>query len=1016
MAVQSATSRIQYAGNNSTSTSYAVPFVFLENSHLQAIARTSAGVESAVTLTNHTGAGDVNGGTVRTAVAVPATSTLTIFRDVPITQTTIYQEGGDFPAASHERALDKLTQVAQQLDRGLDRTIRFSEAAPLNELPNPPTGKQIIVANNGALGWESERQVPAYPTSGGTKLLTSAGGGAVPTWQDAPSIAVGAVAATGSTTPRFLADRFADAVNVKDFGAVGDGAADDGPAIRAAIAYAVANGKAVYFPKANYRFATTTTGATELTATSGVGVSVVNNSTTDAKEIVIIGDSATVTSEPYCDRLYALGIINYKWLNLVGNFSRIHVEGVHFYDSSPRADQVTDEKRANYAIQLNGIVGNAVLYHPKKVTIQNCIFTNWRQALSIYEATNVDINNNMFLYEYGRGSCGLDQEWAVGVGVRSVSNFNLCNNLFDGCTKNEMTSVDVNFRKCADGLVLMDSGVFGLSNSRKSVVVSDNSIKHFAREGILVGGSDHPTPSQDIQEDNCVISGNALDGRYPTDHSRTTNWGIVPPNNNSLVTGNSIFQCTVGIKVVATTNNVSQFQGGHNSSVVGNHIVMAPAYSMASDVAEGGGYGTIGIEVLVSQRVLISANKIVAYDLPVGTLAGWDGGYANKPAGARIPTAIAFNGGASDGYIVNNDIRIISKTSASVLCAAFQGDNASLRLIASGNKVHGCDFLFWSVGANTSFYSDGDIFENGQRLAGASNVTLVSVFNNSAITFSPSQTGWYRMFLTGRVAGCGVLSIGTNSELHGAINQDSGLQHSELIVSICDDPDGAGGQLDTTCSISQINHASFAPQGPIITKVTVDRGYVLYVYVNRALTSGGNPVPLTVGWRCLRGTKMSISHIDYLSTQPTPTRCVMALRNGSQNITRVETGGVLLPATGSGDPVTGVVLSATGVAATDLITATGHAFVNGDQIGFQSLTGGAGLTAGTTYFVRDVAGNDFKVAATSGGAAIDFTTAITAATIVPVMPEYIGQQFIDTTNNKVYTATGTDGGKFALLN
>jgi hypothetical protein len=128
MAVQSDTSSISYTGNNSTVTSYAVPFVFLENGHLQAIAKvTATGVETAVTLTNHTGAGDPNGGTVRTAVAVPATSTLTIFRIVPATQTTSYQEGGDFPAASHERALDKLTFLAQQSERANDRAIRVTE-------------------------------------------------------------------------------------------------------------------------------------------------------------------------------------------------------------------------------------------------------------------------------------------------------------------------------------------------------------------------------------------------------------------------------------------------------------------------------------------------------------------------------------------------------------------------------------------------------------------------------------------------------------------------------------------------------------------------------------------------------------------------------------------------------------------------------------------------------------------------------------------------------------------------
>lgn len=141
MAVTSATSSISYTGNYSTATSYAVPFLFLENSHLSAIAKvTSSGTESVVTLTNHTGAGDISGGTVRTAVAVPATSTLTISRTVPATQTTSYAEGGDFPAASHERALDKLTMLGQQIARSISRTVRLSDAAPetspLPVLPN----------------------------------------------------------------------------------------------------------------------------------------------------------------------------------------------------------------------------------------------------------------------------------------------------------------------------------------------------------------------------------------------------------------------------------------------------------------------------------------------------------------------------------------------------------------------------------------------------------------------------------------------------------------------------------------------------------------------------------------------------------------------------------------------------------------------------------------------------------------------------------------------------------------
>lgn len=151
MAVTSATSSISYTGSNSTTTSYAVPFVFQENAHLKAIARTSAGVESVVTLTNHTGAGNVNGGTVRTAVAVPATSTLTIYREVPATQTTTYAEGGDFPAASHERALDKLTYLVQQLGRAVARCVRLTDAAPESSAIPAVANQFFATDSNGAI-------------------------------------------------------------------------------------------------------------------------------------------------------------------------------------------------------------------------------------------------------------------------------------------------------------------------------------------------------------------------------------------------------------------------------------------------------------------------------------------------------------------------------------------------------------------------------------------------------------------------------------------------------------------------------------------------------------------------------------------------------------------------------------------------------------------------------------------------------------------------------------------------
>ncbi len=61
------------------------------------------------------------------------------------------------------------------------------------------------------------------------------------------------VLAAGSDTPRTLADRFADEVNIKDFGAVGDGITDDTLSIQAAINAANPFGKKIRVPAGRYK-------------------------------------------------------------------------------------------------------------------------------------------------------------------------------------------------------------------------------------------------------------------------------------------------------------------------------------------------------------------------------------------------------------------------------------------------------------------------------------------------------------------------------------------------------------------------------------------------------------------------------------------------------------------------------------------------------------------------------------------------------------------------------------------
>lgn len=109
----------------------------------------------------------------------------------------------------------------------------------------------------------------------------------------------------------------------------------------------------------------------------------------------------------------------------------------------------------------------------------------------------------------------------------------------------------------------------------------------------------------------------------------------------------------------------------------------------------------------------------------------------------------------------------------------------------------------------------------------------------------------------------------------------------------------------------------------------------------------------------------------------------------SSKITFAQWGPVI--AGGAGNCITGVgssiSVAATGVAATDVITAVGHTLRNGDHVYFSSVTGGAGLVAYSQawagYFVREVSGSTFKLEVLPGSAAaVNFTTDLSAATLV----------------------------------
>ena len=150
------------------------------------------------------------GGTV-TFPTAPASGTVIILRrNMPYIQEDDYRNGTRFDAEEVEDRLDQDCAERQDLLLGLSRCLQVPETSEAS-------GDQIISDIMQARQDVLDALAEAGDVTGAT-----------------------AVTATGSTAARMLRDRFADWINVRDFGAKGDGS-DDTAAIQAALDYANAD-------------------------------------------------------------------------------------------------------------------------------------------------------------------------------------------------------------------------------------------------------------------------------------------------------------------------------------------------------------------------------------------------------------------------------------------------------------------------------------------------------------------------------------------------------------------------------------------------------------------------------------------------------------------------------------------------------------------------------------------------------------------------------------------------------
>lgn len=228
MTISSTTNRNDYIGNNTTDT-YNYSFKIFTKNDLLVTQKDINNVETTLTVDTDytvTGLGESSGGTIVLTAGNLATGyTLTIRRVLVLLQSTDIRSQGDFYPEAHENQFDKLVMIDQQQQDELDRSLKLSESYDSVETNLRPEASKFLAWNESA--------------DGITNVSASDGSS-------------NSVTATDSTTSRLLSNRFADIVNVKDYGAVGNGTTDDQAGIDAAITAASTN-KTIFFPYGTYK-------------------------------------------------------------------------------------------------------------------------------------------------------------------------------------------------------------------------------------------------------------------------------------------------------------------------------------------------------------------------------------------------------------------------------------------------------------------------------------------------------------------------------------------------------------------------------------------------------------------------------------------------------------------------------------------------------------------------------------------------------------------------------------------
>ena len=492
------------------------------------------------------------------------------------------------------------------------------------------------------------------------------------------------VTSTGSTTARSLANRFADVVNVKDFGAVGDGVADDTDKIQDAIDAANANGGGtVYIPCGKYSIKSTILAKSNVT---------------------IIGDGEnSELFQPPDSIVFNGGVSPYQHVQtgfitiLVANVDNVEIKNIKFDNS-----QLNPAKPYPSATGNNWFIAKCInAYVANNIKVTDCNFVCAGQATAFQDVDQFLIKNNhceqQALDSEPHGDATIDH-W------RDISNGIIDGNFISGNSKwGILVTANTGYSPSniknvqVLGNCVINAGVgihiMGRDGTLDGVCVSnniiENSINSLAGIGIYISDSKNVVCSNNVTNktfSSGIIIGReylafegvgSISGNVLTITS-VTRGTVLPGTLNNRVSGSGVaFQQTYVLSQLSGTT------GG-----VGTYQINLPQTVPSTTLYIGGWFAPLyGFENIVC------SNNVIA-----------NAGYLNSGSSTSLgKSAIQVTQGSQNkcAIIANNTVQ----GSTHSYCAYFDGDG--IQHIGGTYQV-GQAFTYTNIGSMIRFGTEGN--------------------------------------------------------------------------------------------------------------------------------------------------------------------------------------------------------------------------------------------------------------------------------------------------------------------